>query len=289
MKRFLTQIAIFILLSVLFLTLFHFFLAYPRKKALTLPEGVTTVFLGNSTVELAINDSLIPRSHNFARSSETFELLYAKLKLLKCYNPRIDTVIVSFDDAILTADSYVPHGSPKAALADVYSLEDWWEDINYYSVKTNKQFVSILYHFYNIKPIVEYNIGLNNSPDYIGGFHPEHRSNLLNEILQYEAGEDVIGIDNTEIPTICQYYLDKIVNFCKKENIVLIFLSVPKYKYFWNYQAYRKLHEKYYPDIPLIDCMTMALPDSCYVDVAHLNNIGADIFSEKLKEILKRD
>ena len=277
------------LFAIIFMALFQIFLYYPRKALLTVPEDTTTVFLGNSTVELAVNDSLIPHSYNFARSAETFELLYAKLVLLKRYNPGVDTVIISFDDAIITADEYLSHGSPKAVLTDAYSPKDWATDIDYYSVKNNKQFVSTLYHFYNILPAIKYNLNPGDGENYIGGFHPEHRRNLENEITAYERGEEIVGIDNTVFPSICRYYLDRIVDFCINKNITLIFLSVPKHKYFWNYDAYRDIHEKYYATIPLIDCMTMEFPDSCYVDVAHLNYIGADIFSARLKEILNRN
>lgn len=288
MRKFLFRIAIFLLFAIIFMTIFHVFLVFPRKTLMTVPEGTTTVFIGNSTVELAVNDSLIPRSYNFARSAETFELLYAKLVLLKRYNQEIDTVIISFDDAIISVDDYVSHGSPKAVLTDVYSPVDWAIDMEYYSVKTNKQFVSTLYHFYNILPAIKYNLNFGDRDNYIGGFHPDHRSNLENELAAYERGKDIVGLDNTVFPSICRYYLDKIVEFCRNNHITLIFLSVPKHKYFWDYDIYREIHEKYYKDIPLIDCMTMEFPDSCYVDVAHLNYIGADIFSARLKEMLNR-
>lgn len=269
------------------MAIFQVFLIGPRKNLMTVPEGTTTVYMGNSTIELSINDTLLARSFNFGRGAETFEMIYLKLKLIKRYNPGVDTLIIGFDDMILALDDYIPNVSPKAILIDAYTMKDWINNINYYSIKTNKEFVSVLYHYSNILPMLRYSLNISRKGNYIGGFYAAQ--GYFNDEEQHDHRDFIVDKNNLDFPAINQYYLDNIVEFCRKNKITLIFLSTPKHRYFWSRMGYKYVHKQYYPQIPLIDCMNFALPDSCFLDVVHLNHIGAKEFTMKLTDILEKN
>ena len=280
---------IFFGLSIIFMAIFQIILIWPKKSLLTMPEGATTVFLGNSTVEGALLDSVIPGTYNFARSAETYDLIYAKLKLLKKYNPNLKNVFVTIDGPILYSDTYISHGSPKAVLLEQFNGEDWWNNFKYYSVESDKQFVSTLYHFYNIRPMMFYTLGIpGGHENYLGGFRPIERNNLENDLEEIKNGGDLMGYETSTPPWINIYYLDKIVDYCKENDLNLMFLTTPRHKSLWYDTRYIDFYCQRYNMIPLLDFYKEELPDSCYADVTHLNPAGAKIFSNKLKEILGR-
>ena len=287
MKKFLRNIGVFVLLSLVLMAIFQAVLVYPRKDLMTLPEGTTTVYMGNSTIELSINDKLLANSFNFGRGAETFEMIYLKLKLIKHYNSGIDTLVIGFDDMILSLDDYIPNASPKGVLIDAYSIKDWINNINYYSIKNNKEFVSVLYHYSNIMPMLCYSLNISRKGNYIGGFYGAQ--GFFDDEKRHDYRDIIVNKDNLDFPSINKYYLDKIVEFCRENQITLIFLSTPKHRYFWTRIGYIYAHEKFYPNIPLIDCMNLEFPDSCFRDVVHLNHIGADKFTLQLKEILDKN
>ena len=67
-----------------------------------LPENCYTVFVGNSHIECAINDTILKNSFNFGRSAEQMEFIYCKVKLLKKYNVnRISLGVQSFQESTL--------------------------------------------------------------------------------------------------------------------------------------------------------------------------------------------
>lgn len=288
MRKFLLRSMVFFGLSIIFLSIFQIILIWPKKRLLTMPQGATTVFLGNSTVEGALIDSIIPGTYNFARSAETYDMIYAKLKLLKNYNPKLKNVIVTLDGPILYSDTYISHGSPKAVLLEQFSGKDWLNNFKYYSVESDKQFISTLYHFYSIRPMLLYTFGIpGGEENYLGGFRPIERNNLENDLEEIKNGGDLMGYETDLPPWINIYYLDKIVDYCRKNDLDLVFLTTPRHKSIWYDTRYIDFYNKLDNRIPLLDFYKEELPDSCYADVTHLNQAGAIYFSKKLKEKLR--
>ena len=288
MRKFILRSMVFFGLSIIFLSIFQIILIWPKKRLLTMPQGATTVFLGNSTVEGALVDSIIPGTYNFARSAETYDMIYAKLKLLKNYNPKLKNVIVTLDGPILYSDTYISHGSPKAVLLEQFSGKDWLNNFKYYSVESDKQFISTLYHFYNIRPMLLYTFGIpGGEENYLGGFRPIERNNLENDLEEIKNGGDLMGYETDLPPWINIYYLDKIVDYCRKNDLDLVFLTTPRHKSIWYDTRYIDFYNNLDNGIPLLDFYKEELPDSFYADVTHLNQAGAIYFSKKLKEKLR--
>lgn len=292
MRKFILNVIIFGCFAIALGCAYHFFLMKPQKKIMTLPQKYTKVYFGNSTVECAINDALIPSTYNFARSSETLDVIYAKLQLIKEYNPHVDTVVMGFDDIILFKENL---GAPL--LSHLYfiernSPEDWCMNFKEFSSERNSNSVSHVYQITRTTPIIKsYFQAASLRSLGIGGYLRLHRDKLNINIAEIEKNKsnktkkEKLTVE--DFPEICHYYLDKIVEYCKGNDIKLYFLNTPKHNYIWADTAYREIHRTYYQDIPLIDCMEVVFPDSCYGDCVHLNYRGADAFTPLLPELIK--
>ena len=290
MRKFIINSFLFGCLAAILLGVYHLVLMCPREKLLSLPKKCTTLYLGSSTIECAVNDSLLESAYNFARSSETLDLVYIKLQLIKKYNPQVDTVVVGFDDIILFKNEL------KAERAHLYfttgySAEDWWMNLRECSLDNVSASVSHIYHITRTRFMIESyfrNISLKQLG--IGGYLRLHRDKLEIDIEQREQEKNDGKVSKERVletfPAISHYYLDKIVEYCRDTNITLLFLNTPKHNYIWTDTIYRDIHSVYYPDVPLIDCMELTFPDSCYGDCVHLNYRGADAFSPMLPKLL---
>ena len=95
MKFFIKKTLIFIclpLLALIFIISTLNFINYNRAYTKRFDKSSTTVFCGDSHIELAINDSLMRNSVNVAKSSESFYFSYYKLKVMLNKNPSIKQV-----------------------------------------------------------------------------------------------------------------------------------------------------------------------------------------------------
>lgn len=251
---------------------------------MTLPQQYTTVYFGNSTVECAVNDLLLPSAYNFARSSETMDAVYTKLQLIKEYNPQVDTIVVGFDDIILLNNKL--GGSERSHLyfVEKYDVEDWWMNLHEASFDNNSESVSHIYNITRTLPIIKSYFSQPNLKSLgIGGYLRLHRDKLdIDTAMRTKNPSKRIARSVEVFPIISHYYLDKIVNYCRDKDIKLFLLNTPKHNYVWADTVYRDIHRAYYSEIPLIDCLEIAFPDSCYGDCIHLNYRGADAFTSMI-------
>lgn len=279
MKRFLCNILTFSLLFVIVFALFHIFLIHSQKRILLLDQDVNKVFLGNSTFEYGIKDSLIPSSKNFGQNAETIDIVYAKLKLLKKFNPQLDTAYIELDDIILLNRS-LPSVLTHPYYISSFTVEDIFNNIKNMTFERN---VSYLYHTYDIvkiRPLVCSYFKESNISDLgIGGYADLYR-NKLEEDLRNRI--DVKNNLSTKIPEHNIYYYNALITFCHNNNITPIFLVNPMHKAAWTDTCYRNFRASTFPNIPMIDFLCMELPDSCFGDIAHLNYKGAHIYSDSL-------
>lgn len=253
-----------------------------RSRLLSLPEDIKTIYLGNSTVECAVNDNLIPGSFNFARSAEPMNYLYAKLKLMHKLNPQIDTVRISFDDIILFKTDLNYPTRPSLYFLDQFELSDWYENFSKNTFEKNTNGFTHLYDFNLIRPMLaSYYSNTDRRQLDLGGYNRIKRQKLDIDIARHKDSIKVIRNINN-IPELNLYYLDKMVEYCKNNRIVLEFFSTPKHNEVWNDSVYRALHRSRYPQITLLDYMQLQLPDSCYGDCSHLNDLGSDIFTTQI-------
>lgn len=133
MKKFLLKTTIFTIVLIICIVVFWTIICSTRSETLRLPNNENIVFLGNSHIECAVNDSIVKNSFNFARSGDNLEHTYLKLKLIKQFNRQIDTVIIGYDDVLMgpgVRDSltYIS-GMSSPYFLDSYTTNDIFEII----------------------------------------------------------------------------------------------------------------------------------------------------------------
>lgn len=286
MRRFLINCLLFFFLFAGLFILFQYGLTRQKSKIMVLPENISKVFLGNSIVRYGVNDTIVDSSYNFGRGLERWELVYAKLKLLHDNNPGLDTVYIGFDDTILFNET-VEKTSGHPFLVDEFSLSDILHNIwdgNFDRIF----FVSHAYDFIKLRPILySYFRYIDFKEMYLGSYQVKHGSRITEEMkIPTDPPE---GYYDRRIPELNIYYLDKIVEYSKNNNIKLTFISFPKFYNSWYRTHYRKLHAERYPDIPLIDWMEKEMPADFFYDNNHLNYNGAIQLSKELEEFLQEN
>lgn len=285
MRRFLSRFSFFIcFLSVMFIVAFSL-LRISQHSLLRLPEGCHIVFLGNSHVEDAVNDSLIQGAYNFARSAERIESLYAKLKMLKRINPQIDTVFIGMDYILMH------HGVNEefsSALVHPYNYMEYdIEDWQWIFGNTSFDYLqSFLAHPISWMKIVDL-LKLHNPQvdirqcSYLGGYLFSNRFNVKEDARRKEEKHPS---SFSRVP-FNYHFAQKCIDYCAQNNICLYFFTTPYHRDcpFTNRQIQLKNDFK---NNNWFDMVSMELPDSCFGNLDHLNYLGAIRFSNQIEKQL---
>lgn len=265
-------------------------ICHTRMQTLKLPNNENIVFLGNSHIECDIKDSIVANSFNFARSNDYLEQTYCKLKLLKKYNPQLDTVVIGYDNVMMEQkinDEILGTYSPY--YYDQYSSEDI---LNILQNSSFKYCTSHFNHIFDIHKIEQILPSLwNNSTNItslknLGRYKYLIRDKLhLNIYLQ----KDKIA-NKSSFDFLSKYFLMKTIEFCKCNDITVILLATPQHhKSKIDTITYKQYYKENYSNIKFYDFRSYNLPDSCFGDLNHLNYKGAKVFSEFLeKEVLHK-
>lgn len=261
------------LLILLFSLLLIFWGVIIHNRAEICKIDANILFLGNSRVQYGIDDRLIPRAFNAGLNADNYVFSYLKLKLLKKYNPQIDTLYLGYDAPSVynyfektTNDKFHPY------FWDILDKDDWL----FFIENDSDIFTSPLHWLKILYPLRSYisevsfqNLGL-------GGFSELYRDKLREDI-ELMKGNKKNGV-KVQPNLLQKKYLDKIVSFCHRENIELYFINMPSYtkdtnEDLWNNKLLNYENIRYY------DFECIELPDSCYGDITHLNYRGAKVFT----------
>jgi hypothetical protein len=298
MKSFLINFSLFILIvgSVAFglSTLSDYAIKQRENSFLKISRNIDKVFTGDSNIESAVNDSIIPNSLNIAQSGEAYMYTYAKIKSLLEYNNQIKTIYIGFSfwDLIeYTEELWL--FSNKFAIEKI-ALYNYL--LNYYDksvlIKNNpKAYIrgvlkSILSNYQVFKRSF-HREGFNGRLINFGGYENSGRDKLQEDIKINPFKEQVFEEGLFQIE-----YLKKISELCKQKSIKLVLLNTPKHIYYYsnvpeairqNWISVRKSLSR----DSLLDLSTFSFPDSCFGDLTHLNSIGARRFSEYLNEKIR--
>lgn len=291
LKRFIVNITIFIFISLASFIVLWILICLTREDALKLPNNVDIVFLGNSHIECDINDSIVSNSFNFARSNDYPEQIYCKIKLLKRINPKLDTIVMGYDNVIMEQDlTREFQGIFSPYYYDLYSIED------IYNIIKNSSFKFCVSHFY--QPFNINKIGQAIPSIWDKSTNIAHMKNLGRyEYLVRDKLNKHIELQKDKKPKLSsfdhlsKYYLKKIINFCRDNKMTIILLAAPQHhKSKIDTITYKQYIQQNFSEIPFYDLRNMPFPDSCFGDLNHLNYKGARIFSEYLeKEVLHKD
>lgn len=274
-KKFVLRCVIFISCFIMIIFLAWHFITYNRADLCKTEANI--LFLGNSRIQYGVNDQLIPHSLNVGLNADNYVFSYLKLKLLKKYNPQIDTLILGYDKATLTHYFEISDEKFHPFFWDILDIDDWL-----FFLKHDKHiFMSPLSWLKILYPIKSHIGSIKFQELGIGGYTDLYRDKLPEAIQQYKKSTTSIHIDELQ-----EIYLRKIKLFCSKNDIKLIFLNMPSHPITYD-QSEEEFLEQYtlshYSDIPYWDYEFVQLPDSCYGDLTHINYKGAKIISTNLK------
>lgn len=245
---------------------------------------ITTLYMGDSYIECAINDSLLPSSINIAASSESYYYSYYKLKKLIINNPSISQVYLGFSFHSLSS-----HNDQ--------SLNSKFIVPRYFSLLPNKEKLRILYYNKNqilsiIKNIIKEGVIIikdKKKAPYYGGFKndffqtaPAKQSVDKSVSFHYYTYGEVNPFSTLNI-----HYLNKINDLCKSNSIDLFLLNTPLYSYYYN-----NVPDEYITQLSniinqynfkYIDLSILDLGEKCFSpDGCHVSNFGAQITSTEL-------
>lgn len=289
MKQFIVKSFAFLTILAFVFYLFWVLICSTRPTNMKLPESERIVFLGNSRIEYAINDTILKNSFNFGRSAEPMECIYSKTILLQQYNPHLDTIIIEFDNYLLC------YGSNKGIHPKLYSpyFFDTYTLTDLFQMTITGSFEFIASHLYHpfqylkltdfIPSYIGYDCNVHDL-NALGGFNYSNRDKLELDInIQKKSKKEKNDNNTIHCDSMMCYFLDETIRFCKENDITVIFLSTPIHHKFSDSNYYKQFHNAHYSDIPFYDFQDMALPDSCFGDMVHLNHKGAAVFSEYLE------
>ena len=249
----------------------------------SIPENKNILAIGNSRPEHALNDDILDNYFNLCQSGTAYFYDYVKLREISSRNPHIDTVIIgySYGDLNKKMDQWFA-GEEKIKFKIrnhffLFNPEDYLSLLRANPIDVLTNTPQAIFH--NSKMAVK-------TYSNMGGYVFSERFKLKEAIARLDSAAPVRPPEDSIYQS---EYLIKIYNYCQANNLTLVLLNVPSHDILTTRQ--NNLKERYYrfasehmPKALLVNHTEMKLPDNYYADLAHLNHLGAKVYSEYLKE-----
>jgi len=286
----------FIFLLVTMLLIFAIFIGtikiFAVKGDFSFDANKEYLFVGHSHSECAFNDSIVEKSINLSLSGETYFYIYPKIKQVLIQNPNIKNVFIEYSNNQInksmnnwiwdnTHISYrLPIYYPFMELKDIkLLLKKNRSGVIKASSKTyRRNLINILRFDYNYtKKIGSYRWLERNKTDSLIEI-------ILNEKhLTNKKTHNELSITNIE-------YLEKIIDFCKKQDVDIYLIRSPQHKFYnrENEKIFVNLRKEKFRNIDFLDFNDFPLHNAEFGDFGHLNHKGAKIFSSWFNELLKK-
>ena len=289
MKQFLKNILVFTSIPMICLIIGLIMIFYISKTIdYKLNKSIKEIYIGDSHIQCAVNDSLLINSRNVSTNSESFYFSYYKLKKLIEENQNIKKVYLGasyhslsnyYDDAI--SGKYSPSVSPKyfyiLPIKEQFKLICW-------NVKNLPKFIKgvlLISYRYLFKDVTfDYGGYLNNFTNSMA-----MKSSMEKRLhLQYYSGK------KNNFSEINLIYLTKIIVLCKASKIDLVLLNTPLHPYFRSKVPIiyiNKFNEIVNTqNLNVIDFSDLTFSDSCFIpDGDHLSVKGAFQLTKELVRI----
>ncbi len=262
-----------------------FALTVLNKRAIDnfkIENNITTLFVGDSHIEKAMNDSLIANSLNIAQNSESYYFTYYKLKRILDANSQIKNVYLGYSYHSLSNYQHdFVFGKFSHEIAARY----------FFILPINEQLKIIAYNLHNFNEFTKNLVTMGiknvitdkNNFSFGGGFKNDFENSAVISksvfkrlALQYYKMGGVRGFSETNIS-----YLQNIAALCRQKKVNLVLLQTPLQSlYAANVPiAFRqKLVEVIQQnEFTFVDYERLPLNDSCFIpDGDHLSAIGAN-------------
>lgn len=233
MKLFVKNIFAFFIIPLIFLIISLLIISFISTKInYKLDNGVTEIYIGDSHIQCAINDSLLKNSKNVSEGSESFYFSYYKLKKLIEENQNIERVYLGFSYHSLSNynDEFISGKYASSVLPRYIYILPFKEKLK----RVNWDFKNLSSF---IKPLFPegYNYLFKNLNFFSAcGYKNEFTNVMASKSsmdkrlrFQYYTDEKI-----NKFSEINLLYLDKIINLIKTTKIDLLFLNTPLHPYY---------------------------------------------------------
>jgi hypothetical protein len=286
MKNFIKKITIFFLILLLliivpfvFLNIYHslFFNEFKLSK------NISTLFVGDSQIQTAINDELIKNSINIATSAESYYYSYYKLQKYLSQNPQIKRIYLgfsyhslsnSYDDLIYGKQSgYISSGQFfNLPIEERFKCLIW-------NAKTLLFYLKKIFRAEIARIFSNHGVGYSN--------YFINTSASIKSIYKKLNSQFYTNGKVNDFSTVNLDYLDRIVSLCKAKKVDLVLLTTPLHSYFRDnvpdiyHHKYDEIINLY--KLKLIDLSSIPLTDDDFIpDGVHVSQKGAVITTEEI-------
>lgn len=273
------------LVSFLLIVLSNYVLV--KIKGIYIPKNKHILILGDSNMQMAINDTIIKSGINLSESADSYFYSYLKLREVVSKNSNIDTVLISFAPHNIFDNGWLLDDKNIYSRFKMYYPFMQWEDF-YFILSKNPHALLTAIPAIPVSAFKNFYTELRGRNFYYGSF-VQLKRNILKEVqLKLKNGEPLPFF---KIPTKFspsseeQIYLDKIISLCEKNKIKLYLINTPKREELLNYAKYGvdqfdKLYDSKYANVDYLDLSKIKLNDEDYGDFVHLNSSGSTQFSQ---------
>ncbi len=286
MKQFLIKTFIALLIPTIIGSVVILALSFFTSKAVNYEfnTAIKTLYIGDSHIQLAVNDSLLKKSKNVSTSSEPYIFSYYKLKNLLEANPSIQNVYlgVSYHNLSSYYDGFI-NGKRSSAISPKYLHTIPFTDkikLAYWNIDKTPNFLRGFF-------LISYKYLFKNEP-FAGGYLNIFPNTTAADTsmqkrlkLQFYEEDKLAGFS-----IINQEYLNKIISLCEKKQVKLYLLNAPLHPYYRK-RIPQKFIDKYNEvthssNAKTLNFSDLKLNESSFIpDGDHLSAKGATIFTSE--------
>lgn len=239
------------------------------------------LFIGDSHIEVSVNDNLNNHFFTFAQSGDNYLYTYIKLKKFLKDNPQFDTIYLGIDY----------HNIDKTA-------DEWYSNQSYLDYKLPLCFPYIssteLQTLFSINPI-----GFIKSVPYLFSIpETEGKTRLIKKygsflpvdstISKTKINEKYISNYNNMVSEVQLLYLGKIKEYCDLKSKKLILITTPIHHSVQRNEILENIIDHYIKinDIDYLNFRELNISDDFYADRFHLNQKGSIYFTNYLDKYI---
>ena len=302
MVRFIKRVLIFILSSLLVVFTYHFLifkLILSDNNYYKVDQHITTLVLGDSHTETAVNDGISENIKNLSFKGESVFFTYYKLKKIFEANSHIENIVLGFSYHSL--NQFQDSKFQSLLYEYIWLLNSDGVHMMDFSVSNMRMLLkNINSRFYDrlmasLKG-VEFKL--------LGGGNRQLEIDKLSEatskkrIQKHYIQDD--GVTAQGYSVLQQRYFDKIITLCVERGVRLVLLNTPLHSSYYSNVPNQFIDEYYaminalklrYPNLLLnLDYYNLVASNQLFYDGDHLNSKGSSyfmrIFLKDLAELL---
>lgn len=284
-KKFLNRLFVFcvFVLGAMVLNILIVILTERYLITFEIPKNKTTLFIGDSHIQCAINDTILTNSYNFAQAGSGQFYTYLKLRKIIEENQQINKVVIgySFIDIAKSRDGWFNGDKIKYKLSPhlfLFSMGDFYDIM----ISNPKEVILNTYRvcMQGVNHIIIY--WFSDIPLSSWGKFKTSQLNKLEEAKKNIQLEGNLKYNGTSVENI--RYLSKSYQYLLSKNIDIILLNTPVHPLYNEHlnayvDRYFALTKELFPSAVLIDHSSFQLQNEFYLDLSHLNSKGAKTYS----------